>query len=127
MKAQHRTVVAADELTRARRERLRRQVEALSEGTRRAIDTSLRHPIWCDATDHELAEQHGVSVDVLRALRAEHRRAIFTADVLARLARLREATAWDGTDAELLTHCIESYRIGFERYARTSEKGGRDD
>lgn len=75
---------------------------------RRAVLADLRCPLWCDATDDELAERHDTSADVVRALRAEHTRRLYTAEVLAGISRLRAAIGPTAlTDAELLLVALE--------------------
>lgn len=74
---------------------------------RDAIIETLRHPVWSDAGDRELAAYLGVTEREVREARADLTRRLYTAEVLAALARLRAATESELADAELLLVALE--------------------
>lgn len=79
-----------------------------SEATRAAVLAAFVHPIWCDASDEELASEHRTSPAVVRDLRAEHRRNLDLARIVDRADDLARRIAWQGTTAELVLWCVET-------------------
>lgn len=78
----------------------------LTEQTRRGLEEMMRHPIWCGMTDHELAEDFGVTPDSVRRVRAALVRGEESPRLAADLARLRVHVGFEGDDDALLLACV---------------------
>ncbi len=67
-----------------------------------ALVRSFRHPLWHDATDAELADEHRTTPRKVRAARARWRRELRLAEIVQLLEEAAEELGWKGTTADLL-------------------------
>lgn len=88
-----------------------------------AIDADLRHPLWWDASDLQLAERHGTTLDMVYRVRAERRANLNLAEIVGLADELADRIGWEGTTSELIEACLRAaLRRGAVEPADTREE-----
>jgi hypothetical protein len=77
-----------------------------TDAQRRAVDRDLDCLIMSSGTDHEIAEDHGVSPEYVRERRRIRRQDLAGAQILHRARELAHVVRWEGTELELIEQVL---------------------
>lgn len=81
---------------------------APTDSERGAVFALLTDAVWGSASDREIAEATGVSAAIVRRVRIEVQRDLYSAELIQKLDALGSLIAWPGDRRELLIACVDA-------------------